>query len=967
MNYQAFWVFNFREFEGVDARCEIERQLGEFADRGLSRVVLHLRFGHTVPYLSEKWATLLGYIFTYAKQRGLIIVLWEDDAWPPGFAGGRLTYERPELRGHNVFLNHRAVPRGQDNAWELGALPILAARAVAEDGREVDLLPHIGTHTTQWSVFQARHLYVGGDRQGDQVVYSRANQGDVRYFLDWRPPAGEGEWTVYWLERLEPAFKYSGYLLDSLSLEATQARIALNYQWYHDRFASFFGKTIGGFYCAEPPQNNWTHDLFHRFQARYGYSLEQTFFRLAHGRDDQSARVRMDFKRLVADLFADHYVAPVVKWCREHGVEFWARLEGDESIEVQSELRGGLYPAVRQFSIPVFDLVNGLQYGDPNHARLNAGINFCNSIARQQGVATLFEGVGPVGWQMKLADADAQFNWAVVMGSDSLQCENFFYSVDGYRKADCPPSQSYQNPYWNVFGAWRDQFERLSAALGTAQPEAITTALVMPIHSMNACRRAVLSCDSSLDDPRVAQIEEAFQSMHQRLLEAHCPFDILDERALEEAKVSGAHVVAGRQSYDRVFLPFAPYLSPAASEKLDTFTKGGGKLETSIGNLETTAFPSGCYVRFYRDGATRLALIFNPTNHPILTDELKSRYTPISFNPLEPDSGALASGSLSLWREGSAYPSAVRTVNRSVELSASGWTVELPTNALVLDEWNLKVIRSGKMDVENPTPATFGIAVCKPAPLFQQVELRGHEHRRYEPGYTMAPDGYKAVVGASPFPLHVAYRCHFVPARDVLDSLFLLMETEAVQGLWRMFINHQLLNPRQFESARNYDVGNRRLSLASLLKPDVPNWIEIQVQADRPEQGLLEPVRILGDFTLDRHPNGPRLNARVQCAGLGDWSGYGYPETSGWATYRTEFETPGARVELDLGLVFDVASVFVDDCLIAHLFKPPFRVCLPDLTPGAHQLRVNVANGLGNLLQRLRNPAGLYGPVLMRF
>ena len=60
LNYQAFWVFNFRDFEGVDARLEIERQLAGFADRGMTRVVLHLRFGHTIPYVCEKWATLLG-------------------------------------------------------------------------------------------------------------------------------------------------------------------------------------------------------------------------------------------------------------------------------------------------------------------------------------------------------------------------------------------------------------------------------------------------------------------------------------------------------------------------------------------------------------------------------------------------------------------------------------------------------------------------------------------------------------------------------------------------------------------------------------------------------------------------------------------------------------------------------------------------------------------------------------------
>ena len=994
LNYQAFWVFNFRDFEGVDARLEIERQLAGFADRGMTRVVLHLRFGHTIPYLSEKWATLLGYIFSYAQRRGLSIILWEDDAWPPGFVGGRLTHERPELRGHNLHLNRRAAPEGQPVSWELGSLPVLAARAVAEDGRAVDLLAHVGTHATEWSVFQARHLYVGGDKQADQVVYSRANQGDVRYFLDWTPPRGGGAWTVYWLERLEPAFKYSGYLLDSLSAEATQARIHYNYQWYHDRFAPLFGSTIGGFYCAEPPQNNWTHDLFARFQARYGYALEERFFQLGYGQDDRAAQVRMDFKRLVADLFAEHYVAPVTRWCEERGVQFWARLEGDESIEVQSELRGGIYPAVKLFSVPVFDLVNGSQFGDPTHARLNTGINFCNSIARQQGAPTLFEGVGPVGWGMKLSDPEAQYNWAIALGCDSLQSENFFYSIDGYRKDDCPPSQSYQNPYWKVFGAWRDQYVRLADALAGAKPEAVETALIMPIHSMNAVCPACLTGDAPPKDERIKQVEESFQTLHQQLLEAHVPVDIVDERALEEAKVEAGRLVVGRQCYQTLILPCAPYLSPAARANLDAFVKSGGTLrEDAV--PDSSHLPAGCYARFYREGATRLVLLFNHTSRPIEAETLASRYTRVpvetggsmggtastpprgravrnsataadrtAADSVPPGGSALPPGSLSLWREGAGLVLENGPTSRA-ELPASGWQVEMPRNAVVLDEWNFKVVRSGKMDMEQPTPAAFGIASCRPAPLFQQVELRGHDHRRYGPGYSQAPDGYKPIVGSSPFPLHVAYRCHFIPEQAVLDSLQLIMETEAVQGGWRMFVNGRLVPRDAFVSDPVYDVGNRRLELASYLKPGVANWIEIQVQADRPEQGLLEPLRILGDFALDRHPNGPRLLERQAPAGLGDWAGYGYPETAGWATYRTTFSTDGSVCELDLGVVYEVASVFVDEREVGHLFKPPYRIRLTDLAPGPHRLRVEVANGLGNLLQQLRNPAGLYGPVIM--
>lgn len=993
-DYQAFWVFNFREFAGVDARHEIERQLGDFADRGMSRVVVHLRFGHQVPYLSETWAGLLRHMLQVARARGLRLVLWEDDAWPPGFVGGRLTLERPELRGHNMRLCRRTVPAGSVARWELGGYPILAIRACAASGAEVDLWSHIGTHATQWSVFPCQHLYVGGDRNADQVVYSRANQGDIRYVLDWTPPTGSGEWTVYWLERVEADFKYNGYLLDGLSREATQARLAWNYDWYGARFAEHFGSTIAGFYCAEPPINNWTPDLFVRFQQRFGYRLEEEFPRLGYREDARSAQVRLDYKRLVSDLFADHYIAPARQWCASRGLEFWARLEGDDSVRTQSEHRGGIYPAVRLFTTPVFDLVNGTQFGDPTHRNLGVGINFCNSVARQNGGPTLFEGVGPVNWSMKLADADAQFNWAIVMGSTSLQCENLFYSIDGHRKEDCPPSRSYQNPHWRIFGAWRDQFERLAAALGAAEPIAAETALLVPISSMNACRPALPLQEESAPGEREVLIEEAYQDLHQRALDEHVALDLLDERALEEATVTGATMIVGRQRYKVLVLPYVTHLSPEAQRRLASFSSAGGTLyhhpqtpphlvaalggrALAPGDLmaqlrpeSTAGLPAGCYSRAFQDGDTRLWLLFNATTKPLPSDELPRHFTRVVLDRTAVEQERLEPGALSLWREGSSRTALLLRDDQALELPASAWAVEMPLNALVLDTWNIKVMGPGRLDTDTVAPASFGSAVCKAAPLFQQVELRGHEHRRYQAGHVLPPDGNRPVVAASPFPLRVAYRSHFIPDAAVLDSLQLVVETEGILGAWRMLINGRPVPPDAFAAARVYDVGNRALALAPFLRAGAPNWIEVQVQADQPTQGLVEPVRIFGHFVLERHPNGPRLLAPDRTVGLGDWSGYGYPETCGWATYRTSFVSPGkpgdapAALLLDLGMVHEVCSVYVDEHLVAHRFKGPYAVRLDGLAPATrHTLRVEVANGLGNLLQRLRNPGGLYGPV----
>jgi hypothetical protein len=96
---------------------------------------------------------------------------------------------------------------------------------------------------------------------------------------------------------------------------------------------------------------------------------------------------------------------------------------------------------------------------------------------------------------------------------------------------------------------------------------------------------------------------------------------------------------------------------------------------------------------------------------------------------------------------------------------------------------------------------------------------------------------------------------------------------------------------------------------------------------------------------------------------------------SGTASYQTEFDVTGQLlkdnllVELDLGKVYEVAEVWLNDKRIGVSWYPPYRLDITGhLKKGKNELRIDVANVLKNHLTEGDNyhPSGLLGPVRIK-
>ena len=86
-----FWVWNYKV-----TKPEIDRMLSEFKENGFGAVFVHPRYGMVTEYLSDEWFDLYSYTIEQGEKLGLDIWLYDENAYPSGFAGGLLPSQMPE-------------------------------------------------------------------------------------------------------------------------------------------------------------------------------------------------------------------------------------------------------------------------------------------------------------------------------------------------------------------------------------------------------------------------------------------------------------------------------------------------------------------------------------------------------------------------------------------------------------------------------------------------------------------------------------------------------------------------------------------------------------------------------------------------------------------------------------------------------------------------------------------------------
>ncbi|HLE51177.1 MAG TPA: glycosyl hydrolase [Anaerolineales bacterium] len=213
-----------------------------------------------------------------------------------------------------------------------------------------------------------------------------------------------------------------------------------------------------------------------------------------------------------------------------------------------------------------------------------------------------------------------------------------------------------------------------------------------------------------------------------------------------------------------------------------------------------------------------------------------------------------------------------------------------------------------------------------------------------------------------PYPTPVWYQIRFLA--DYLPPHVDLIVDGFAGSDWELHINGQPVTSAPVRSA--FDSQMKAVDITLHLQRG-DNLIALRLVVTKSTDGLLDLLKITGDFSLDLLGDGryqisaPRSTLQPQ-----SWTEQGYPFYSGLAVYSRRFQLPEAflsqRVFLQAELQDDALEVLVNGQPAGIRLWPGYDIEVTQLLkPGENLLELRVANTLVNLLEAVQRPSGLCG------
>jgi alpha-L-rhamnosidase len=579
-----FWFWN-----GDLEPAEIVRQIGLMFDKGIRSFVIHARVGLTVPYLSETWFERCELAITEAAQRGMKVWLYDEDNWPSGYAGGRVLASNSDFVAQHLALEQHYLEDGETLRLTLEypeqVRAVLACRIAQVEPLPANPLdfqrsaeaPASWTDTTRFTHQYAEEPALPLEPQADQ--------------LEWN--SGAGRWCVM-VFRQRPTNWLAAYsdqpYVDLLNAGATSAFIEETHELYWQRFALHFGSTILGFFVDEPGFYNnfwttdvgtltWTHNLPLEFERRRGYSLLPCLPSLWETVGEHHVRVRLDYWKTIAELLEERFFGMLSGWCEAHGVMLTGHLHYEEWLFTMTRNSVSPFSALKSFQVPGVDKID--EVTDKIVEKLIASVAHVHSRPR-----VLSETFALTGWKLAPPYMKQILDYQFVRGMNWISFHGFYYSIDEHRRFDCPPSEFFQNPWWDHSGPMWDYVARLSAVLSQGQHVA-PVALYYPSEQAQATMTPFVPGPMpktnawetwQLPQPEVPVQRSDLSMIHSglHLLETQWDFDLLDHAALETGTVKGGRLTVANESFRIVVLPALDAIHATTLRQLFALAQTGG-------------------------------------------------------------------------------------------------------------------------------------------------------------------------------------------------------------------------------------------------------------------------------------------------------------------------------------------------------------------------------------------------------
>jgi hypothetical protein len=312
----------------------IKYDLDRIKAMGFRGVMIEAGYGMTAKYLSPEWFSLVKVAVDEAGKRGMRVWIEDEGKYPSGFAGGKFSSDRPDLKMQGLVITEKINVRGGDSILKKLPYYTISAAAYNNDDKTTKILD-VSSGELKWRVPEGNWIiYLAGHRFRSSVTRSVNN-----------PSRGKDT---------------TASLFDYLNPIATQQFIYWTHEQYKKYIGSEFGKTFMGFMGDEPDfaYTPWTPGIPEEFRKKKGYDVTPylaSFF--APQLNEETKRIKADYWDVWSDLFRDNFFSVQSEWCRKNKIEYIVHLNHEDQMPGLVKSSGDFFKNMRNVGVPGVDAI----------------------------------------------------------------------------------------------------------------------------------------------------------------------------------------------------------------------------------------------------------------------------------------------------------------------------------------------------------------------------------------------------------------------------------------------------------------------------------------------------------------------------------------------------------------------------------------------------------------------------------
>lgn len=422
------WTWNGR----IEVK-EACRQIDEMLGQGIRRAIVYPFPNLRNRFLSDEWWNLWGEMFAYARSKSFEFGINPENEWPDGDAFDQ--WLNPPDQSH-VLLGHPE--------YHMKRLAYVE-RDFAGPGRV------LFRNLPNPSIAVAVRMTENNRIDGESLVDLSTGISAVNFSAD----LPEGDWRLMFFYLENVIGNADQMRVDPLNRDAMARFIDLTLGGYYRHFKEYFGNTLT-FVLVDNEGDygnriSWTPTLFETFQSEKGYDLRKYLPLLVYNGGRKTPKVRIDYLRVISDLYERNYWGQMAEWCKEHGLTMTAQ-GWSESLEYDAAYGGDYMQMERSFGIPGVEAL-GYKGRSPREFIED------ESIADFEGKRYWCEGPLVLGSTSYVSPEMERYTTNMLgLWGINLWSPQFYYDVPAM---SFPPDVFISQPWWKYFHYYNDYVRRI--------------------------------------------------------------------------------------------------------------------------------------------------------------------------------------------------------------------------------------------------------------------------------------------------------------------------------------------------------------------------------------------------------------------------------------------------------------------------------------------------------------------------